>query len=123
MAIVFLLTLLRQYLVPRHGLAEALCAMQRIRKSSLTEPEAARVLGSVLQTYHWIRLPFAQGTGDCLKRSLSLTAVLRSRGIDAALCLGVRKFPFSAHAWVEVGDTVVNESLSVLAQHVPIARF
>ena len=46
---------------------------------------------------------------DCLPRSLALTRFLRCTGWPAAHVLGVRLYPFEAHAWVEVGGTPVNE--------------
>ena len=38
---------------------------------------------------------------DCLLRSLSLFAFLRSANIPVDHVIGVRRFPFRAHAWVE----------------------
>jgi hypothetical protein len=35
--------------------------------------------------------------------------LLRQRGIEAQLRLGVRPYPFGAHAWVEHGGKPVNE--------------
>ena len=39
---------------------------------------------------------------DCLPKALTTLLLLRRQGIAAELCFGVKKFPFSAHAWVEV---------------------
>jgi Transglutaminase-like superfamily len=39
---------------------------------------------------------------DCLPRSLALFYLLRSRGVPAVIHIGVAKYPFQAHAWVEV---------------------
>lgn len=38
---------------------------------------------------------------DCLLRSLALFRFLRSEGAPAEHVIGVRRFPFVAHAWVE----------------------
>lgn len=38
---------------------------------------------------------------DCLLRSLALFRFLRSANIPAEHVIGVRRFPFNAHAWVE----------------------
>jgi Transglutaminase-like superfamily len=40
---------------------------------------------------------------DCLVRSLSLFRYLRACGVPAEHVIGVRRIPFDAHAWVEVG--------------------
>lgn len=45
----------------------------------------------------------------CLEQSLALFVLLRRRGIDALLRIGVQTIPFSAHAWVEVDGVAVNE--------------
>src|SRR5258708_13210508 len=45
----------------------------------------------------------------CLQRSAVTTCVLRSEGVHAQMVLGAQKFPFKAHAWVEVKGRAVNE--------------
>lgn len=39
---------------------------------------------------------------DCLPRSLALFRFLNQAGISAEHLIGVRRFPFQAHAWVEI---------------------
>jgi hypothetical protein len=48
----------------------------------------------------------------CLARSLTLWALLRRRGIEGEVVLGVRPGgePLDAHAWVEVDGQPVNET-------------
>jgi hypothetical protein len=46
---------------------------------------------------------------DCLPRSLALFRFLRLVGVPAEHCIGVRRYPFLAHAWVEHGDRVVHD--------------
>lgn len=50
---------------------------------------------------------------DCLPRSLALTRFLRCTGWPAEHVLGVRLYPFEAHAWVEVDGEPVNERLDI----------
>lgn len=45
----------------------------------------------------------------CLERSAATTCLLRSLGIAAELVIGAQRLPFRAHAWVEVGGSVVND--------------
>jgi len=47
---------------------------------------------------------------DCLPRSLALYRFLRSAGIPANHCIGVRRHPFEAHAWVQCQDRVMFDS-------------
>jgi hypothetical protein len=45
----------------------------------------------------------------CLPRALAAQAMLRRRGVASRLCLGVARdgATLSAHAWLELGDTIV----------------
>lgn len=47
----------------------------------------------------------------CLQRSAACVCLLRRQGVPAELVLGVRTFPFAAHAWVELDGRVLNDSL------------
>jgi hypothetical protein len=66
--------------------------------------------------------PFVDARIDCLPRSLALHRFMISVAIDADHCIGVRRFPFGAHAWVEVAGTVVCDSASFVRRFTPIAR-
>jgi hypothetical protein len=52
---------------------------------------------------------------NCLERSLVLWALLRGHGIQSVLRIGVRKDRgrFEAHAWIEVGGVVLNDTNEV----------
>jgi hypothetical protein len=63
-------------------------------------------------------LPF---DSRCLVRSLVLTRLLASRGIESVLVIGVRVDPaFSAHAWVESGGRALLEPLDRASRLVEI---
>ena len=47
---------------------------------------------------------------DCLPRALTLYVLLRRRGVLATLCIGVKRYPFGAHAWVECLGQVLDDS-------------
>ncbi|MBW4709959.1 lasso peptide biosynthesis B2 protein [Roseobacter sp. YSTF-M11] len=47
---------------------------------------------------------FGRSTDDCLLRSLSLQRYLRQAGYDSRHVIGVKIYPFNAHAWVEYAD-------------------
>ena len=57
---------------------------------------------------------------DCLLRSLSLYRFLRSAGVPAEHVIGVRRFPFAAHAWVECGGSPVRDERA--RDFTPLAR-
>jgi hypothetical protein len=66
--------------------------------------EQARSLGWVVARV----LAHVPGDTRCLVRSLVLTRLLASRGIEAKLVIGARTEPeFLAHAWVEHDGTPV----------------
>ena len=45
----------------------------------------------------------------CLQRSMVTVSLLRKSGVGASLVVGYRPAPFFSHAWVEVGDRVVDD--------------
>jgi hypothetical protein len=45
----------------------------------------------------------------CLQRAVATTCLLRAHGITATMVIGGQQMPFKAHAWVEVGGSVVND--------------
>lgn len=47
---------------------------------------------------------------DCLPRSLAIYVLLRRQGVPATLRIGVKRFPFAAHAWVECLGEVIDDS-------------
>lgn len=53
----------------------------------------------------------------CLQRAAALVCLLRLRGVRAHLVVGVRKFPFYAHAWAEVDGDVVNDTPSLRTEY------
>lgn len=57
---------------------------------------------------------------QCLVRSLTLGRYLRRRGFAVDVVLGARLRPFSAHAWVQLGDTVLNDQLDTVRNFTPI---
>lgn len=59
---------------------------------------------------------------DCLPRSLALYRFLLSVGVAADHCIGVHRFPFEAHAWVECHGRVLLDSPDFVRKHVELAR-
>lgn len=59
---------------------------------------------------------------DCLPRSLALFRFLRNAGIPAEHCIGVRRFPFGAHSWVEHAGRVVHDHPAQPRIYTEIAR-
>ena len=59
---------------------------------------------------------------DCLPRSLALFRFLHLVGLQAVHCIGVRQFPFGAHAWVEFQGHVLHDNPAVADIYTVIAR-
>lgn len=74
-------------------------------------PTAQRDEALVVQTVRRVAeaAAFYPGRAECLEQSLALAVLLRRRGIPAQLRLGVRPYPFMAHAWVEYDGRPINE--------------
>lgn len=62
----------------------------------------------------------ARGSDDCLARSLSLYHFLNRVNVRADHVIGVCRFPFRAHAWVEAGGKVALQRS--VADYTPLAR-
>jgi hypothetical protein len=59
---------------------------------------------------------------DCLPRSLALYRFMLSAGIPVDHCIGVMRFPFQSHAWVECQGRVLNDSAANTGFYAELAR-
>lgn len=57
---------------------------------------------------------------NCLVRSLALFRMLATFDIHPDLAIGVTASPFAAHAWLQIGDVVLNDSVDRVRRFVPI---
>jgi hypothetical protein len=87
-----------------HRLRE--CAVQRAC-SSFDATQACRALNVACTLY------FKEV--QCLQRSAALVCLLKELGMPATLVIGAQRLPLHAHAWVEVGGRVINDSESAVA--------
>ncbi|MCU4930820.1 lasso peptide biosynthesis B2 protein [Bacillus thuringiensis] len=62
------------------------------------------------------------GNAQCLHRSLIGFKLLRQQGLSVQLVVGVKKFPFSSHAWVECDGTVINDVQRVKESYIEVFR-
>ena len=81
----------------RHAVVGSLGTQRRTVRLAV---EAVRIA----TRYYYRRGP------DCLPRALVIFMLLRCRGVPATLRIGVKRFPFGAHAWVECLGEVLDES-------------
>lgn len=57
---------------------------------------------------------------SCLLDSMALVTFLSARRLPSTLVVGVTLEPFSAHSWVQAGETVLNETVSGATAYTPI---
>jgi hypothetical protein len=104
------------------GLQRLQTRLQRtpLRPSATLTPDDLTRLGTLVNSasHH------ALGPANCLTRSLYLWWLLRLRGVDSQLRIGVRltKGALDAHAWVEYGGVPVNDRPDVSADFAPFAE-
>lgn len=65
-------------------------------------------------------LPWLPFQAVCLYRAFLLKRVLRWRGVGARWVFGVRTWPFQAHCWLQIGDTVLDDAAERLNGFFPI---
>ncbi|TAA07637.1 lasso peptide biosynthesis B2 protein [Pseudoxanthomonas winnipegensis] len=83
---------------------------------------------SILQTHEAIAAsiafqrvrPFVPVAPCCLVDSLALAAFMTKRGIRTHLVFAVACDPFSAHAWTQYDDVVLNDTTGNVLNYVPI---
>jgi transglutaminase superfamily protein len=66
-------------------------------------------------------LPSSLGLHDCLPRSLALFVFLAEAGYEVTHCIGVKRFPFTGHAWVMADSHPVNADPEIVGRFTPIA--
>ncbi len=100
------------------GLARTLDSLQRqtpvVPSHDLTAG-VQLIIAAHARTGHWITRH-----DDCLVRSIALARDLAMLGCSSSLCIGVKSPPFAAHAWVQIGDHVLNDTAERVARFVPI---
>jgi len=82
---------------------------------ALSSSETIATVGAFTTVLPW--LPFE---GVCLHRAFLLARYLARKNIRADWVFGVRTWPFAAHCWVQIGDTIVADRLSRVCGFTPI---
>lgn len=91
---------------------------------SIRRADGARIsdgrLGPALLLYSMWE-PLFLGYNKCFLRSLTLRYFLSAQGVESRLVIGARLRPFMAHAWLQIGDNVLNDSVDHVASFTPVA--
>lgn len=99
--------------------------VQRIRMAQARIPCPSKPLdsasvASLILAFRRMRLWTYSASRACLFDSLVLSEFLRRNGIATSFVFGVQTKPFRAHAWVQLGDMVVNDRLERVTCYTPI---
>lgn len=84
--------------------------MRRSRTEAGAMPTQRRMVYRVLEAVRTASRYYHRRGLDCLPRSLAIYVLLRRHGVPATLRIGVKRFPFAAHAWVESLGEVLDDS-------------
>jgi hypothetical protein len=98
----------------RYDLTVAILGFRGVHRSLRTRktrrwPESSELEATVCEAARRI-IPFYWKRVRCLQCSVATARVLRAYGAQADVVIGYRRAPFLAHAWVEVGGRIVNDS-------------
>jgi Transglutaminase-like superfamily len=79
---------------------------------------AMRVIACACRAQRTVRRVTGSG-GTCLVRSFTLWAMLRSRGVETDIRVGMRRSDgkIAGHAWLEYGGHPLNETRAVVDTH------
>lgn len=102
------------HLVKSHIAAKLSAAARSARP-----PEIDRVR-ELTATFQCTRPWLYSSAGACLYDSLTLVEFLRYNGVFATLAIGVLTNPFEAHAWVQMHDVVLNDTVEHVREYTPI---
>jgi hypothetical protein len=91
----------------------------RISLAAIDETGVQRRVAEAANAFNRVR-PYVPIETSCLIDSLSMVRFLAKRGLHSNLVLGVACDPFSAHAWVQHGALVLNDSVGNALAYVPI---
>jgi hypothetical protein len=59
---------------------------------------------------------------DCLPRALTTYYLARKASIPVEICLGVKKYPFAGHCWVEYDGNIIADTPSRVRMYTILAR-
>jgi hypothetical protein len=95
----------------------------RARKNALVQtagaPNDARVR-ELVSAFIRIRPWLYTARNNCLLDSLAMVHFLLKCGVPATLAFGVNTNPFRAHAWVQIGNSVLNDTAETVLLYTPI---
>lgn len=104
-----------------YRLSRMLSGLAKLRRGTKSGEEL-RILGrSCEAAARWASSLSYRSRKDCLPRALTTTVLLVRRGVVPLLCIGVKRFPLEAHAWVESDRQLLGETEASVSPYTTIA--
>jgi len=75
---------------------------------------------SLIEVFMRLRTASYTAKGKCLFDSLTLWHFLAASGIVVTFVIGISEAPFSAHSWVQQGNTVLNDDIEHVKGFEPV---
>lgn len=100
-----------------YGLAKSVARLRCCRnRPGHDDPTALRTIAAEFAgAVAWVG-----ALDQCLAHSLAVAHRLAAAGLNHQFVMGVSVRPFRAHAWVQSGDTVVNDHVDLVRRFTPI---
>ena len=105
----FLLIDLGLYFFGFNRVYKAFVRWTRVLRRRATEAQEEKILEQTLASVVTATRLYYRRRKDCLPKSLTIYYLVRKQGIPAELCIGVKKFPFAGHAWVEYRGRIIDD--------------
>ena len=76
------------------------------------QPEDNEIIIAICRAVRTATTFYYRPRKDCLPKALTIYYLLRRQGVPVNFCLGVKKYPFSAHSWVEYQGEIIDDRLA-----------
>jgi len=104
----------------RHGLSAVASIFAALERRPEIKPDRALRIAKRSAMAFRRSGTLVTSADTCLVRSTALALTLRRRNVPAQLVLGVTASPFSAHAWVQLRDLLLNDRIEHVRSFTPI---
>jgi len=84
------------------------------------KPSERQKTDELLASFFQLRIWFYTADRHCLLDSLVLSVYLTNQKVPCTLVIGVSTRPFAAHAWVQIGECVLNDTVEHVLTFTPI---
>jgi len=101
-------------------LASLLGWIRRHQTAIRRNETSPQINSNLLSSFFRWRIWFYTAYRRCLFDSLVLSVFLTKRMISCTFVIGVSTKPFAAHAWVQIGECVLNDSVEHVQTYTPI---